>query len=187
MKAPAASGGSRFPVRGHCGTLWHCFNAGLTSMQDDLFGDANPQPSIPDQERVVRDADTASRAVRRVDKVRLAPASQAWREVARRLPAQLRFGVSTWSYPGWEGLVWDGSYEPSTLSRHGLAAYHRHPLLRTVCVDRTTRAVLARTIRGITGAGQPAYVTISNDAEGCAPLSVQKLTQAVDSLMSDQD
>jgi uncharacterized protein YecE (DUF72 family) len=39
--------------------------------------------------------------------------------------------------------------------------------------------VLARTIRGITGAGQPAYVTISNDAEGCAPLSIQKLAQAI--------
>jgi hypothetical protein len=45
--------------------------------------------------------------------------------------------------------------------------------------DLHTRAVLARTIRGITGAGQPAYVTISNDAEGCAPLSIQKLAQAI--------
>src|SRR5690606_38533281 len=34
--------------------------------------------------------------------------------------------------------------------------------------DLHTRTVLARTIRGITGAGQPAYVTISNDAEGSA-------------------
>lgn len=57
--------------------------------------------------------------------------------MARQLPAHLRFGVSTWSYPGWEGLVWDGPYDPSTLSRQGLEPYHRHPLMRTVCVDRT--------------------------------------------------
>ncbi|GAA5237131.1 hypothetical protein GCM10025795_53960 [Verticiella sediminum] len=69
--------------------------------------------------------------------VRPAPAVEAWRELAQRLPAQLRFGVSTWSYPGWDGLVWDGAYDPSALSKNGLEAYHRHPLLRTVCVDRT--------------------------------------------------
>ena len=70
-------------------------------------------------------------------KVLPAPAGQEWRALARQLPTQLRFGVSTWSYPGWEGLVWDGEYDSSTLSRHGLGAYHQHPLLRTVCVDRT--------------------------------------------------
>jgi hypothetical protein len=45
--------------------------------------------------------------------------------------------------------------------------------------DLHTRAELARAIRGITGAGQPAYVTVSNDAEGCAPLSIQRLALAV--------
>ena len=69
--------------------------------------------------------------------MRPAPAGQAWHELAQKLPAQLRFGVSTWSYPGWEDLVWDGEYDSSTLSKHGLEAYHRHPLLRTVCVDRS--------------------------------------------------
>lgn len=66
-----------------------------------------------------------------------APAAQQWNTLAQQLPAPLRFGVSTWSYPGWEGLVWDGEYDSSTLSKHGLGAYHQHPLLRTVCVDRT--------------------------------------------------
>jgi len=69
--------------------------------------------------------------------VRPALAAEAWRELARQLPAQVRFGASTWSYPGWEGLVWDGEYDPSVLSKHGLGAYHRHPLLRTICVDRS--------------------------------------------------
>ena len=45
--------------------------------------------------------------------------------------------------------------------------------------DLHTRSVLATTIAGITGAGQPAFVTISNDAEGCAPRSIALLAQAL--------
>ena len=45
-------------------------------------------------------------------------------------------GVSTWSYPGWDGLVWDGVYDSTALSRKGLSALSQHPLMRTVCVDR---------------------------------------------------
>ncbi|MGK8221264.1 DUF72 domain-containing protein [Achromobacter xylosoxidans] len=106
-------------------------------MQDDLFGDALPVPpaNAPSQ-TASRDIPELS-ALRGMAKVLPAPAGQEWRALAQQLPAQLRFGVSTWSYPGWEGLVWDGEYDSSTLSRHGLGAYHRHPLLRTVCVDRT--------------------------------------------------
>ena len=45
--------------------------------------------------------------------------------------------------------------------------------------DLHTRQWLARTIKGITGAGQPAFVTISNDAEGCAPRSIALLAEAI--------
>lgn len=62
---------------------------------------------------------------------------QDWQPLAAQLPAALRMGVSTWSYPGWEGLVWDGLYDASVLARKGLLAYHQHPLLRTVCIDRS--------------------------------------------------
>ncbi|NMG66088.1 DUF72 domain-containing protein [Azoarcus indigens] len=57
--------------------------------------------------------------------------------LAASLPTRLRFGTSSWHYPGWSGLVWRRDYPRETLSRHGLAAYARHPLLRTVGVDRT--------------------------------------------------
>lgn len=57
-------------------------------------------------------------------------------ELATALPAHLRLGTSSWNYPGWHGLVWDGDYPDTTLSRHGLTAYARHPLLRTVSLDR---------------------------------------------------
>lgn len=58
-------------------------------------------------------------------------------EAAARLPASLRMGTSSWSFPGWEGIVYDRRAPETVLARHGLAAYARHPLLRTVGVDRT--------------------------------------------------
>lgn len=39
-----------------------------------------------------------------------------------------------------------------------------------------------RTIAGVTGAGQNAYVTISNKAEGCAPLAVRSLAKGLSNL-----
>uniref|UniRef100_UPI0009F92AD6 DUF72 domain-containing protein n=1 Tax=Variovorax sp. KK3 TaxID=1855728 RepID=UPI0009F92AD6 len=56
--------------------------------------------------------------------------------LAADLPPQLRLGTSSWFFPGWAGLVWNGDYEQSVLSKHGLAAYAQHPLLRTVSLDR---------------------------------------------------
>ncbi|MGQ3055014.1 MAG: DUF72 domain-containing protein [Roseateles sp.] len=45
--------------------------------------------------------------------------------------------------------------------------------------DVETRTELARIIGGTAGAGQDAFVTISNQAEGSAPLSVRALAQAI--------
>lgn len=52
------------------------------------------------------------------------------------LPAQLRMGTSSWNYPGWTGLVWDREYPEAKLSKQGLPAYAKHPLFRTVSLDR---------------------------------------------------
>lgn len=57
--------------------------------------------------------------------------------LGRELPKDVHLGGSTWSFPGWAGLVYDRSYSPSRLAHEGLAAYARHPLLRAVGVDRT--------------------------------------------------
>lgn len=53
------------------------------------------------------------------------------------LPAHLRLGTSSWSYSGWAGLVWDREYPETNLSRYGLTAYCKHPLFRTVSIDRS--------------------------------------------------
>ena len=56
---------------------------------------------------------------------------------AERLPAELRLGTSSWSFPGWKGIVYGEGATQARLARSGLAAYARHPLLRTVGLDRT--------------------------------------------------
>jgi uncharacterized protein YecE (DUF72 family) len=49
----------------------------------------------------------------------------------------LRLGTSSWSFPGWEGIVYDRRASEATLAQDGLGAYAAHPLLRTVGLDRT--------------------------------------------------
>ena len=63
------------------------------------------------------------------------------------------------------------------------AAQEKHqPFHEIRTPDPHTLAVLARTVKGITGAGQSAFVTISNDAEGCAPRSIQRLAEHLQAL-----
>ena len=66
--------------------------------------------------------------------------------LAARLSPRIHLGTSSWSFPGWTGLVYaprDGRPESeSRLARLGLAAYAAHPLFRTVSLDRTFYAPL---------------------------------------------
>ncbi|HEY1996512.1 DUF72 domain-containing protein [Paraburkholderia sp.] len=66
-------------------------------------------------------------------------------EVANALPPQVHLGTSTWSFPGWKGIVYGDDYSNSKLSRDGLSAYGAHPLLRTVSIDRSFYAPLTIT------------------------------------------
>ena len=58
-------------------------------------------------------------------------------QVAARMPKNLHFGTSSWSFPGWVGIVYAQLYSASVLSRYGLTAYAKHPLLNAVNVDST--------------------------------------------------
>jgi uncharacterized protein YecE (DUF72 family) len=62
--------------------------------------------------------------------------------IADALPPQVHLGTSSWSFPGWSGIVYGDDYSNSKLSRDGLAAYGSHPLLRTVSIDRSFYAPL---------------------------------------------
>jgi len=59
------------------------------------------------------------------------------RALAAALPEHLYLGTSSWSFPGWQGIVWAGAESQQRLARHGLAAYASHPLLNGVGLDRT--------------------------------------------------
>lgn len=103
-------------------------------MQDLLFPeDTAPRPAAPAVE-----APAAPAPSPRPRGAKVAPAAHdaSLTELARALPPQLRLGTSSWSYPGWRGLVWEGEHSESALSRHGLSAYAQHPLFRSVSLDR---------------------------------------------------
>ncbi len=57
--------------------------------------------------------------------------------LAAALPQALAFGTSSWTFPGWAGLVYPSGLSTTALGREGLRHYSRHPLLRTVGVDRS--------------------------------------------------
>ena len=62
------------------------------------------------------------------------------------LPAALHLGTSSWSYPGWNGLVYGGEFRETQLARDGLVAYGKHPLMRTVSIDRTFYAPIGEEV-----------------------------------------
>ncbi|MBM4185832.1 MAG: DUF72 domain-containing protein [Gemmatimonadetes bacterium] len=55
--------------------------------------------------------------------------------LAAAVPDVVRFGTSTWTYPGWTGLVYHRSYPASGAAAGMLAEYARFPLFRTVGID----------------------------------------------------
>lgn len=81
------------------------------------------------------------------DAVRPSTPDAQWQALGDALRARwggrCHLGTSSWHFPGWAGLTWDRPYPESLLSRQGLAAYARHPLLRSVSLDRAFYRVLA--------------------------------------------
>jgi uncharacterized protein YecE (DUF72 family) len=86
-------------------------------MQSGLFGDDPETPRVAP-------ADPG-------DAVRTLAAA-----LQRRHGDRLHLGTSSWHFPGWTGLVWQRAHAHTELSRQGLAAYARHPLLNCVSLDR---------------------------------------------------
>lgn len=64
-------------------------------------------------------------------------------ELARRRPPHVFLGTSSWTFPGWKGLVYPGAPTLEELVEHGLETYARHPLFNTVGIDRSYYAPLS--------------------------------------------
>ncbi len=63
------------------------------------------------------------------------PPLEQLQDLAARMPEVLRFGTSSWTYPGWKGLVYQQDYPKSGASAAMLAEYAKFPLFRTVGID----------------------------------------------------
>src|SRR5262245_21370455 len=64
------------------------------------------------------------------------------RPLAAALPPGVFFGTSSWSFPGWAGIVYKSERSTTELAREGLREYAEHPLLTTVGIDRSYYAPL---------------------------------------------
>ncbi|KAF1047285.1 DUF72 domain-containing protein [Xylophilus sp.] len=104
--------------------------------QPGLFADDEPAPGLGGGPVEPAAPPAAPRRRAALAAVEPLPPDAALEALAAALPPTLRLGTSSWSYPGWDGLVWKGPHSESLLARKGLAAYARHPLLRTVSLDR---------------------------------------------------
>ena len=62
---------------------------------------------------------------------------ERFRVLAASLPPTLHMGTSSWSFPGWQGIVYARKRSTSMLAKEGLHEYSQHPLLRTVGIDRS--------------------------------------------------
>ena len=133
------------------------------ALQDDLFGELLPPAPAPKSAEMARDDEgddrddgheaadhafdprapgnatgsaTGDSPRRRRAGIQPAPVDDEQRALAAALSPHIRLGTSSWSYPGWQGLVWAGRHGESNLSRNGLTAYAAQPLHRAVGIDR---------------------------------------------------
>ncbi|MEO6953427.1 MAG: DUF72 domain-containing protein [Polyangia bacterium] len=61
----------------------------------------------------------------------------AHRALAEELPRDVYYGTSSYTFPGWAGVLYAGRPSEKALVDEGLSAYAAHPLLRAVGIDRT--------------------------------------------------
>lgn len=102
------------------------------------------------------------------------PASdEQTRALAARLPRELRLGTSSWSFSGWRNLVWpdEPGWNDARCAREGLPIYARHPLLRTVGIDRSFYGPLnANELERLAQQAPPGFVATSKVWDGVTSL-----------------
>lgn len=102
---------------------------------ESLFDDPEPLPRVPASGRTSARPGAARASADQP--VLAAPIADEVRQLGRHLPPGVHLGTSSWSFAGWRGIVYGGSYGESQLSRNGLTAYAEHPVLRAVGLDRS--------------------------------------------------
>jgi uncharacterized protein YecE (DUF72 family) len=70
------------------------------------------------------------------------PYLDADRALAARLSPHVLLGTSTWTFPGWRGVLYPRDIPEREIVAHGLRLYAQNPLFRTVGIDRSFYAPL---------------------------------------------
>ncbi len=129
-----------------------------------LFAADAPAPGAPSS-RAPSSADPSSAGPTAIPPL---DGDAALRALAVTLPAHVRFGTSSWTFPGWQGLVYARRYPShAAFLRESLAEYARHPLFRTVGIDRSFYAPLtAPELRAYAAQLPPDFPTVSKVFSG---------------------
>jgi uncharacterized protein YecE (DUF72 family) len=78
------------------------------------------------------------------------------------IPEGVRFGTSSWTYPGWKGLVYQRDYPATGASADMLGEYARFPLFGTVGIDSSFYGPLTeKTLRSYAGVLPPGFPALS--------------------------
>ena len=97
--------------------------------QLDLFEPASPSGPEPEEDEAPKRGPFVAGGTRPDPRLR---------DLAARLPAHVRLGTSSWTFPGWAGIVYHRRYRSErAFVRESLAEYAQHPLFRTVGIDRS--------------------------------------------------
>lgn len=78
------------------------------------------------------------------------------------IPPNVRFGTSSWNYPGWKGVVYARDYPASGAAAEMLAEYARFPLFATVGIDSSFYGPLTeKMLRGYAAALPAGFPCVS--------------------------
>ncbi|MFM0122347.1 MULTISPECIES: DUF72 domain-containing protein [unclassified Paraburkholderia] len=130
----AASAAATQPERRRQPRAKNAASAGSLWQEDEA---AAPEDAVTPPKANTTPAPSDAPKKRRTREILAAPPSPELLALAAQLPPQIHLGTSTWSFPGWNGIVYGDEYSNSKLSREGLTAYGAHPLLKTVSIDRS--------------------------------------------------
>ena len=100
------------------------------------------------------------------------------RVLAARLPSLVKLGTSSWSFPGWKGLVYRDHHSERVLAQRGLPASAAHPLLSAVGLDRTFYAPLGTDVLAAYAADVPANFRFLVKAHEALPWLATPSTRA---------
>lgn len=90
------------------------------------------------------------------------PDPEELRRLADAVPPGIFFGTSTWTYPGWSGLVYHRSYPKNAPAARMLEEYARFPLFRTVGIDSSFyRPPAPETLKAYARALPPGFRCVS--------------------------